>query len=512
MDLRNFLKREVKRRIHLVELLYYTDSPLSADYLTNALGCSLPALHNTVYALNNEDLPLNIFKNQGGYTLQFYSYASIDSLYAEMIKGTLDFQILKRLFFQLLDNIPKNASYLNCSYSTYSSKLRQIKRFLLQWEIDLAHRPLKVLGDEDLLRHFYYLFFKEQRLAFHEYDFSDKLVRLIDRYIRELLAANHAKNTMNTHFYLLHNFLICLYRRRKGHKLDISLVDPTSLRLPKKSEHSELARRIRWECHLTFDEELIFEALWPLLSGTLVLTAQQQAVQQCTNKRLARFYAQHIKLLKEINQTIGNTLTEEEMQAALRHLGNELFIYYPEKKPINILSQQKKYSLLRLKKIYVRPINQLTRMIERFLKRHRLPAFEETLETYLCSLIVSIDNLLNRLSIQAEPLNVLLLSDASPHHETFWQNVLKRWIDGPLNCHFHSDPYITQRELAHLTKKYDLLITDVTMPELKSHCAVITINSYPTTKDFAMIQHFIDRYDPHMHKRKEKPYEPTLPA
>lgn len=504
MYLRELLKRETQRRIYIVELLYYADSPLSADYLTSALNCSLPALHSDIYALNNEAFPLNIVKSHGGYAIQFHSYASIDSLYAEVIKTSLDFQVLKQVFFQKFYSIQKNANYLKCSFSSFYTKVTQFDYFFLQWGISLRTRPLKIEGNEKLLRHFYYLLFKEHRLAFHEYGFSDTLLRLIDRYIREVLIINQVENTMNTHFHLMHHFLICLHRRRRGYQLNFKQTNPIGLQLPEKSAHSELALRIKQECRITLCDALMVEALWPFFSGNLVLTAHQQAVLQQNNSALAHFYSQHIKLLSKLNQAVGNTLTEEEIQLALRHLGNELFIYYPKQRPMQILSQQRKYSLLRLKKIYARPINQLTNLIESFLKHHQLPTYEETIETYLWSLIVSIDNLMDRLSVQAAPLTVLLLSDASPNQERFWQNVLKNWIDGPLDCHFHRDPCITQQELSHLTKNYDLLITDVTMPELKSFCPVITINSYPTTKDFAIIQQFIDSYDPSCPQNKGK--------
>ncbi|MGG5318163.1 helix-turn-helix domain-containing protein [Enterococcus sp. AZ072] len=495
MNVREMLKLETKRRLHLVELLYYADYPLSADHLTNVLGCSLPALHKDVYALNNEKFPLNIFKTKGGYIVQFHSYASIDSLYAETLKTSLDFQVLKRLFFQRFDTIQENANYLNCSFSSFYSKLNPLNTLLEQWKIRLRNRPLRIAGNEELLRHFYYLFFKEHRFSFQDYGFSSTLVHLVDQYIRVLLVNNQVKNTMNVHFYLMHNFLICLHRRRRRYKLNIDQADTSCLQLPEKSEHSELILRIKMECRLIFNDNLSVEALWPLFSGNLVLTAQQQDSLQENNKNLARFYSQHIRLLKSINEASGNLLSENEIQEALRHLGNELFIYYPKKRPIQILSQQKKYSLLQLKKIYARPMNHLTTIIGKFLSRHRLPVFEETMDVYLYSLIVSIDNLLDRLSIQEKPLTVLLLSDTSPNQERFWRNILKNWIGKSLDYHYHSYPFITQQELTRLTKNYDLLITDVTMPELESKCPIILINSYPTLKDFRSIQQFIDNYD-----------------
>ncbi|MBO1304619.1 helix-turn-helix domain-containing protein [Enterococcus sp. 669A] len=510
MDLRQLTKQETLRRLRLVEALYYSENALTNEQLMDVGNCSLPVLLKDIKELNEKKLPITILKFKSLYFLKFESSTTIDSVYSYILSTSIEYRLIEQLFFQRQEKIAKLADHFGCSLANVQRNLKFIENTLPVWNIHLRYRPLRIEGDEVMIRYFYYLFFKERRFPLQDYGFSEKLVELIDRYIRAFLSENQVGNSMHTHFYLMHSFLICLHRRKLNYCLDEPLPHDHFFRLPEKAEHSDLVNQLLLECRLNYSPDLIMEALWPLFSDNLVLTCKQQFHQRTTNYKLADFYDLHTQLMKSINLALGNTLTDTEIQEGLRHLGNDVLVYYPNEEGITILAKPQKYALKLLKKSYSRAINRLSRIIHTFLKTNYLLYSEEQIELYLSSLIISIDGLLERLTEMEQPIRVLLISDASANQERFWRSMLTSLVHAPLHFSFFSFPYINQRDLNQTTKKYDLIITDVTMLELDSSCPVIAVNSYPTPQDVAAIQIFFDEFDALPTERKEMNHEPAL--
>ncbi|MGM0216895.1 helix-turn-helix domain-containing protein [Enterococcus sp. AZ109] len=510
MDLRELMKQETYRRLCLIEALYYSESLLSVQHLSDLLGCSVPILHSDIKALNENDLQFTIIKIKNLYKLNFEASATIDSVYANILETSVEFQIISELFFQRQYRISAIATDLRCSFSNVQRHLKRIEQLLPNWNIHVAQRPSRIEGDEIMIRHFYYLFFKERRLPLKSYGFSDKLILAVDHYIHEFLLKNNVRNNMNTHLQLMHSTLICLYRNKKKFHLDAQLPSDHYFRLPNKSEHSDLVLLLKRECGLEYNSDLMMEALWPVFSDHLVLTPSQQMQQEKTNYKLANFYDLHTKLMRAINLILENSLTESQIQESLRILGNDVLIYFPDNELITILGNSKHYTLLLLRKKYGRTVDRLMNTIYDFLYKNRLPYSEEYCELYFFSLIQSIDGLLQRFATVEKPVKVLLLSDASPNQEKFWRLMLSSWVQTPLFCSYSNYPYINMQDLNQVTKKFDLLITDITMPELESFCPVIAINSYPTPQDIANIRNFFNSLDTSIPDRKETEHEPTL--
>lgn len=90
--------------------------------------------------------------------------------------------------------------------------LKAINATLSDGDIALLYRPIRIDGDELTTRRFCYLFFKESRVPFSNYRFSNRLVNAVDQLIRQIMSENKITNTMNSHFQLVHSFLIALHR------------------------------------------------------------------------------------------------------------------------------------------------------------------------------------------------------------------------------------------------------------------------------------------------------------
>ncbi|MBS6069467.1 MAG: helix-turn-helix domain-containing protein [Enterococcus avium] len=504
MNMRGLMKKETSRRLQLVEELYYAKELLTSEQLMESLNCSLPALITDVRFLNGENLPFKITKIKGLYTIDFDSYATIDAVYAYILRTSLEYQVINSLLFEKSRGIQPAADRLNCSFSNMQRYLISIKKEVIKWDITVTHRPLQMVGDEGAIRHLFYLFFKESRMKFADYGFSQRLLNSVDELIRRILEENQITNNMNIHFQLMHSFLIGLQRQKHGHKMK-RIYRYSGLIIPNVKQLGSLVRLIKRETSLEFTNACLKECLWPLFSHQLLLNRKQQALVHKRNRRLANFYHTHYLLLEAVSDLLSTPLSQNEMVDAARLLGNELFCYYPEKHSIEILHESEKIMLHLIDKKYYREIKKLENVVSNFLSPlHQ----EEFVPLYISFLITTIDNLLQRLINSDRPIKVLLLSDTSTTHERFWHSVFPDFIKGAVTYEHFETPFIKQDQLTDLTQQYDLIVTNVTMKDLVPACPLIAINAFPTAKDFDRIQQFINQFDPLL-SRKELHHELT---
>lgn len=498
MNLRGLMKKETTRRLRLIEELYYAKDMLPSEYLMDILDCSLPVLISDIRFLNEEKLPLKIIKTKGLYSIEFDFHATIDVLYSYFLSSNLEFQVLQSLFFEKSRGIQPAADRLNCSFSNMQRYLTAVKNGVVYWDISVEHRPLRVNGDEAAIRHLYYLFFKESRMPFTDYGFSQGLVDSVDQLIRRILEENRITNNMNVHFQLMHSFLIGLQRQKQGHSMK-NLAFESGLIIPDADQLNRLSVLIRRETSLDFTNHQLRECLWPLFSHQLILNRQQQSLAHQRNKRLANFYEAHHLLLEQISDLLARPLSQTEVVETLRILGNELFCYYPHKPSIGILHETDEAIVKLINKKYSREIRKLKKVLAKFLKPQQRDNF---ISLYLSCLVTSIDDLLQRLVDADQPIKVLLLSDTSTTHERFWHSVFPDFIKGSVQYEYFETPFVLQNQLTELTQQYDLIVTNVTMTGLASACPLIAINAFPTAKDFDRIQEFINDFEP-LPSRKE---------
>lgn len=507
MNLRGLMKKETIRRLQLVEELYYAKDFLSSDQLLELLNCSLPVLITDIKFLNEENLPFRISKIKGLYTIDFDFNATIDVFYAYILRTSLEYQAINSLFFEKSHRIQPIADRLNCSFSNMQRYLISIKKEVTKWGIIVTHRPLQMKGDEGAIRHLYYLFFKESRMGFANYEFSQQLVNSVDELIRRILEENQIKNNMTVHFQLMHSFLIGLYRQKKGHSMK-GLSKNCGLIIPDVKELDSLAYLIKRETAIVFTNSQLKECLWPLFSHQLVLSRQQQLIAQKKNRQLAKFYNTHYALLEAVSDLLTVPLSETEIVDAVRLLGNKLFYYLSKKHSIEILQETEKTILNLIDKKYYREIKKLENTVTEFIGPLQQKEF---VPLYISHLITMIDDLLQRLVDSVKPIKVLLLSDTSTTHERFWHSVFPDFIKGSIQYEYFETPFIVQEQLTTLTRQYDLIVTNITMIGLVSACPLIAINTFPTAKDFERIQQCINQFDS-LPLRKEIHHELTPSA
>lgn len=498
MNLRALMKRETIRCLQLVEKLYYATDALSSEQLMAVLACSRPTLISDIHFLNEANLPFRITKTNGLYTINFESHATIDTVYAYFLHSGLEFQTIESLFFEKNYSIQAAALHLNCSFSNMQRYLQSSKHLLRVWGFSVCHRPLRVVGEESLIRRFFFLFFKESQKTVADYGFSQTLIASLDQFIQQLLVENDQTNDLAVHSQLLHSFLIALYRQKRGHFLKQPLLE-SGMSIPKTAEFDQMVTAIKRETALEFTMLHLKDCLWPLFSHQLIVNEQQQILAQQENKSFARFYVQHQQLLEKISYLLTEPLSQIEITETLRFLGNQLFCYFPNKQPIAIIQEIDKMMVTVIEKTYSREVHTLKKIVSDFLN----PRQQKSLvPLYLNCLITTIDNLLPRLVGTNKAVNVLLLPDTFAPQQRFWSSLFADSIKGVVNYEVLDAATLLQNKLTSLAQAYDLIITNKTVTE-KLAKPIIAVNTYPTTKELVQIQRFINQFET-LPARKER--------
>lgn len=128
MDFRAVLGTSNKRRLALVEKLYYHRSGWSSIQLISELNCSLPILLNDIELINEEYPRFQITKIKGLYQLIVDKKVSLGNLYANILNTSPEFQIIEELLYEECENITALAKKLYLSSSNTQRYLKKLRR------------------------------------------------------------------------------------------------------------------------------------------------------------------------------------------------------------------------------------------------------------------------------------------------------------------------------------------------------------------------------------------------
>ncbi len=219
MDFRSVLGTSNKRRLALLERLYYRREGWSSDQLLSELNCSLPILLNDIELINDEYPSFQITKTKGIYRLNVGKRVSLGNLYANILNTSPEFQIIEELLYEECENITALAKKLYLSSSNTQRYLKKLEKILSLAGMELCYRPLRVEGNEGEIRNFYYRFYSEKQNAFESSmpKLPTKHYHIIGEYVEEFVRVNQIHEKYVFQKRLIYNFYISIWRVKNGH-------------------------------------------------------------------------------------------------------------------------------------------------------------------------------------------------------------------------------------------------------------------------------------------------------
>ncbi len=375
-----------------------------------------------------------------------------------------------------------------------SAKFKKIEGVLSETGITLQYRPLRLEGNESVIRHMYYRYFieKSDRLGSLYRELKEFQIKAITELVNQFIQLNKLEDNYISRKRLGYNMYISLWRIKNGHYYPKSKLN-SDLMLPEKQLLDAFKRMAMEVFRVKLSSDKIKDCLW--LSYGDVVVASKSQLQSALRKEdgYADFYYRHLELVEEFDSLLNFSLGNDKKQDLAIVLMNEHQIYEPEGQYIDILFRQRKIFLEKLSETHDQAVKKVKRIVDQFVNRYQIYQEEDFVWNYVYLLITMVPQSLSLLASCDRPLKLLLLSELSPTEEFFLGSQIENQIYGNFEVHYVekklSNVNIHRSEL----EKYDALITSSSVEEVPEEYPTVVIDPFLTNQDVHQLQQLVSK-------------------
>ncbi|MGX7131790.1 helix-turn-helix domain-containing protein [Enterococcus songbeiensis] len=484
MNLRNLLKKEDKRRLLLLEYLYFNKKDATNMDLLQVTKSSLPILREDIQQINQQIPELKIERVQSGYRLRHLPGFGLDSLYSRLIGQTTEMQLLHLLLQENCKVQTEAAERLFISTTSCNRLLKKLAEILAEKEVRIERNPLRLCGNEPFIRYLFTKYFKEHRknnvTFFPETDLDQRLSQWIVSFLKE--------NRLDEQ-YLLHEQLViaasvAILRLQKGHSMVACSADKSFI-----LSEPQLLTEIQQEALGKNIPYFIEEILWPYFTDSYFLSTNHFTTAKKNNPWVAKVYGFAEYYLQELEQHFSLSLPSQKRQQILQLLCDENLIYTKNGDIVTILRNDRHHFIEDYQQNYPNELQQLHQFIDHFRLKYRVRITSDQRYHQLFILLTALPDLLEKLM---PPLRILVMSDIAPFHGQFLKEKAHQLLDGNLIFSTIENIFDHHHLIQQQLQQFDLLLTTFELLHTFPKLPVITIKAAPSLEDFQKIQRTIN--------------------
>ena len=272
MNLRPLLKRDSQRQLHLIETLYYSQHARSSEELAKITRCTPPALLNDIRSVNSQSDYYKIVRKNSLYQLELKDNAALDVLYSTLLNQSMAFKVLEAIFFEECYSLSELSQKLFCSLTTIQVAMKDLQAALGTWKLTIHRRPFRLTGNETAIRHLFFLYLSEKKMARADTRFSPEFFELGDAVIHSIIENNQLSVSLAQYNRLRLSFFISLVRISKGHRISSRSLKSTSITAPSQRAVTRFGPHLRRELKILYSEDIMKDSFWLLYSDLFLLS------------------------------------------------------------------------------------------------------------------------------------------------------------------------------------------------------------------------------------------------
>ncbi|MDT2397076.1 helix-turn-helix domain-containing protein [Enterococcus avium] len=504
MDFRQVLGTSNRRRLELIELLYYNRQGVSSDVVLNELDCSLPILLNDINLINEINADFIVEKDKGLHRVKLKDGISIGKLYAEALDHSLEFKIVEQLLYESSDNIEGLSKILYLSFSNTQRYLKKIENDLKRIDIRLRYRPLRLEGKESVIRHFYYRYFVEKQYTLKIVlpELSENHLKAIKNFVMEFIKINHMQKRHILQKRVAYNLFISLWRIKNEHYYPEEELRVSPLLLPKGSVTDELSYMITEVFQLSLSDKLLRDCLWLSFSDSIIFNEEHRQAALKDNPRYRRLFNRHLELAEEFTNLLGGAFNDERKIELATVLVNETYLHNENGDFISILRKNRTTFLEMVKIMHQHAVEKVTNIVQSFVEKYSMYQTQDFITNYVYLLLTEEEQSLELLASQEKTHHLLLVSDLTPTEEKFISRVISQIVYGNFKIHHLEDIWDSHEEMVKKILSYDGLITTGPREGIPKDFPFVSMDPYVTPQAIVAIQNLIND----LSEKKPRPF------
>lgn len=495
MNFRQVLGTSNRRRLELIEILYYNREGVSSGQILNELDCSLPLLLSDIKLINEQQTNFIVEKEKGIYRVKFKKEISIGKVYAEALSNSSEFQIIEQLLYEQCDNILELSQSLFLSFSNAQRSLKKIESNLRVAGIQLRYRPLRLEGKESVVRHFFYRYFIEKQHAVRIVlpDLKEYQSKTIGTFATTFTEINGFNKKYIFQKRVTYNIFISLWRIKNDHPYPKGELRKTGLILPEMEEARGFRDLVSEVFCLNLTDEMMRDCLWLSFSDSIVFSKSHLAAALSDNARYKRLFTAHLKLAEQFLDLIGGAVEVEDIYELTAVLLNDTYLYDVKKGEfLTILRNSRTTFLETVKLMHRYAVEEVTKLVQNFVQENKMYQKTDYITNYVYLLLTGKVDSLELLASYDDTIRLLLISDLSPTEEEYISTVITQMIYGNFEIHHFENIWDENGDLVEKIMNYDALITTGSMEELPKGFPVVSIEPYVTPQSIVTIQKLVN--------------------
>lgn len=214
--LNHLLSKKTRNYIFIFKHLYLKDMTL--DFFIEEFDMSRITIISTIESLNQIIHPSHIKASNNDLSLVIPAHDSYDYCMSKILEDSIELTILEKMFFTEKHSYLSLSEELFISESTFRRTVSQLNERLEHFNIVIRTRPLRITGEERLIRLFFFRLFIEKYGAFNP-PFKKEDVEYIKQFYHlKIPFLNREKNMQDEYNFVLFS-LTSFHRERLNHSI-----------------------------------------------------------------------------------------------------------------------------------------------------------------------------------------------------------------------------------------------------------------------------------------------------
>lgn len=495
MNFRQVLGTSNRRRLELIEILYYNREGVSSERILNELGCSLPLLLSDIKLINERQTNFIVEKEKGIYRVKLKKEIGIGKVYSEALTNSPEFQIIEQLLYEQCNNILELSKRLFLSVSNAQRFLKKMEKKLSEAGIQLCYRPLRLEGKESVVRHFFYRYFIEKQYAVrivlpHLKEYQSKTIEAFATTFTEINGFNKKYIFQKR---VTYNIFISLWRIKNDHPYPKEELRKTGLILPEMEEARGFRDMVSEVFRLNLTDEMMRDCLWLSFSDSIVFSKSHLGAALRDNARYKKLFTAHLKLVEQFLDLTGGAVEVEDVNELTAVLLNDTYLYDVKRGEfLTILRNSRMTFLETVKLMHPYAVEEVMKLVQNFVQENKMYQKTDYITNYVYLLLTGKVDSLELLASYDDTIRLLLISDLSPTEEEYISTVITQMIYGNFEIYHFENLWNEEGEVIGKITNYDALITTGSMEELPKEFPVVSIESYVTPQSIVTIQNLVN--------------------